>query len=121
MAPGHVRLCYDGHDVIAESEEASVAGAAGTDRRVHCIVTGIVQGVGFRYHTRDEAVQLGLRGWVRNLADGSVEVVAEGPEETLRQLVAWLGRGPRSARVDGVDTRWEAATGEYHDFRITRS
>jgi acylphosphatase len=116
--PWHsVRLCYDGRDVIAESGGASVAGA---DRRVHCSVTGIVQGVGFRYYTRDEALRLGLRGWVRNLDDGRVEVVAEGPEEALQQLVAWLGRGPRSARVDRVDTRWEAATGQYHDFRITR-
>jgi acylphosphatase len=87
---------------------------------VHCIVTGIVQGVGFRYHTRDEAVRLGLRGWVRNLPDDSVEVVAEGPEEALRQLVTWLGHGPRAARVDDVNTRWEAATGQFHDFRITR-
>ena len=90
------------------------------ERRVHCIVTGIVQGVGFRYHTRDEAVRLGLRGLVRNLDDGSVEVVAEGAEEALRQLVTWLGRGPRSARVDHVDTEWGAATGQYHDFRIAR-
>jgi acylphosphatase len=64
---------------------------AGTDRRVHCIVTGIVQGVGFRYYTRDEAMRLGLRGWVRNLDDGNVEVVVEGPEEALQQLVTWLG------------------------------
>ena len=92
---------------------------ASVDRRVQCTVTGIVQGVGFRYHTRDEAVRLGLRGLVRNLDDGGVEVVAEGPEEALRQLVTWLGHGPRGARVDRVDTGWEAATGQYHDFRIT--
>ena len=59
------------------------------ERRVHCIVTGVVQGVGFRYHTCDEAVRLGLRGLVRNLDDGRVEVVAEGAEEALRQLVTW--------------------------------
>lgn len=102
---------------LRNREEVSVAGV---NRRVHCIVTGLVQGVGFRYHTRDEAVRLDLQGWVRNLDDGRVEVVAEGPEETLRQLVAWLGRGPRSARVDNVDTRWEAATGQHHNFHITR-
>ena len=65
----------------------------------HFLVWGRVQGVCFRWACRDEALKLGLTGWVRNLADGSVEVTAEGPEVQLDALRAWLGKGPPSARV----------------------
>jgi acylphosphatase len=67
------------------------------------VVRGLVQGVGFRYATRTEARRLGLRGWVRNRADGSVEVVAVGAEPELDALARWAGRGPRGARVDAVE------------------
>ena len=62
--------------------------------------------VGFRYFVLEEAQALGLTGWVRNTNDGSVELVAEGPEERLRQLEATLSDGPRHARVDSVEARW---------------
>ena len=62
--------------------------------------------VGFRYFVVEEAQALDLAGWVRNLGDGSVELVAEGPEERLRQLEAMLSAGPRLARVDEVEARW---------------
>lgn len=66
-------------------------------------ITGRVQGVGFRAATCNTARGAGLRGWVRNRADGDVEVVATGSQEALMQLREWLARGPRSARVNRVD------------------
>ncbi len=68
-------------------------------RRVRVIVSGQVQGVGFRYHTRRVADRLGVTGWVRNLPDGTVEVEAEGDEKSVEDLVAWLADGPAGAQV----------------------
>jgi acylphosphatase len=62
-----------------------------------------VQGVGFRAATAHEARRLGVEGWVRNLPDGTVEVAAGGAPEAVDALLAWLGQGPRGARVTGVD------------------
>jgi acylphosphatase len=67
------------------------------------VIRGLVQGVGFRHATRGEAQRLGLRGWVRNCADGSVEAVALGDEEQLDALARWARRGPPAARVESVD------------------
>jgi acylphosphatase len=69
---------------------------------LHVRVTGIVQGVGFRWFVRERARRLGLAGWVRNLADGSVEVVASGDAHQLDLLRGELRRGPNGARVDGL-------------------
>jgi acylphosphatase len=66
-------------------------------------VRGRVQGVGFRYSLRDEATRLRLAGWVRNRLDGSVEALAQGDATAVDALVAWARRGPRGARVDGLD------------------
>lgn len=66
------------------------------------LVRGRVQGVRFRIATRDEALRLGLRGHARNLADGSVEVLAAGDDAAIDALQRWLQRGPRLARVDEV-------------------
>lgn len=65
-------------------------------------VTGRVQGVGFRYALRDEAVCLGLAGWVRNRHDGSVEALLQGPEQAVEELVAWARRGPPAAQVRAI-------------------
>jgi acylphosphatase len=65
-------------------------------------ITGRVQGVGFRYATQREAARAGVRGWVRNRADGSVEVLAQGERAALDALLAWARRGPPGARVDDV-------------------
>jgi acylphosphatase len=69
------------------------------------LVRGRVQGVGFRWFVQREAFELGLRGWVRNTADGDVEVLAAGSEEQLRQLYARLARGSRGSRVDDIEQR----------------
>lgn len=79
-------------------------------------ITGYVQGVGFRYFARKSAVGLGLRGYVRNRADGSVEVLAEGPREDVDALMDQLRVGPRYASVDDVDVTWEAPKGNLVGF-----
>jgi acylphosphatase len=86
--------------------------------RAHLIVEGRVQGVWFRDSTRQEAVRLGLSGWVKNRFDGTVEVVAEGPSERVRTLVSWCHHGPPAARVTGVREFKEDFTGEFESFRI---
>lgn len=69
-------------------------------RRVHLRIDGFVQGVNFRYYTRQRAASLGLAGWVRNCPDGSVEIVAQGDAESVEALVNWARHGPSMARVD---------------------
>jgi acylphosphatase len=77
--------------------------------RLTAFVKGRVQGVGFRWWTRARALELGLSGSATNLADGRVEVVAEGPEEACRRLLALLRTGP--GRVEFVSERWDVARG----------
>jgi len=86
--------------------------------RLHAIIEGHVQGVGFRYFVQDAAVALGLTGWVRNRWDGTVEVVAEGERQALNKFFTSLQRGPRSSTVSGVNPQWQPATGEFSDFRL---
>lgn len=69
---------------------------------MHGFVSGKVQGVSFRQHTQDEAERLELDGWVRNLADGRVEVLFEGEEQAVHELAAWLEHGPERAEVSGL-------------------
>jgi acylphosphatase len=71
--------------------------------RCRAIVRGLVQGVGFRMNTRAEALRLGISGSARNLADGSVEVVAQGDRESVDELIGWLRTGPRFATVHSVE------------------
>ncbi len=86
--------------------------------QLRMIVSGRVQGVGFRYATLDEAQELGLKGWVRNLPSGEVEIVAEGREDVLRMLVAWAHLGPPAARVGNVHEEWSEDVGHFAGFRI---
>ena len=87
-------------------------------RRVNIFVSGLVQGVFFRSETRARARELGLFGWVRNLPDGRVEILAEGEKEKLEKLVEWVKRGPDSARVDGLEIDWQEYKGEFKNFEI---
>ncbi|HWQ83665.1 MAG TPA: acylphosphatase [Anaerolineales bacterium] len=89
--------------------------------RLHAIVEGTVQGVGFRYFVQDAAKLLGLNGWVRNRRDGTVEIQAEGERSRLEQLLAAVRRGPRSAHVMGVDFAWQEYSGEFSDFRVRQT
>lgn len=81
-------------------------------------VTGLVQGVYYRASARDAAAGLGLTGWVRNEADGSVAAVAEGPEPLVAEFVAWCRRGPTAARVDALEASFGPATGEFDAFFV---
>lgn len=87
-------------------------------QRLLAQISGLVQGVYFRDTTRQQAQALGVAGWVRNLADGSVEVLAEGPKAQLDTLLQFLHRGPQLARVDKVQAQWQAATGEFSGFEV---
>jgi acylphosphatase len=80
--------------------------------RARVRVRGRVQGVFFRVETRDRARSLGLAGWVRNCADGTVEAVFEGEPKPVESMIDWCGRGPAGAHVDSVDVKWEEAAGE---------
>jgi len=86
--------------------------------RLHAIVSGIVQGVNFRYYTTRQAQSLGVTGWVANRWDGAVEVVAEGARAQVQTLLDWLHQGPPSATVTGVQVDWEQATGEFTSFNV---
>lgn len=93
-----------------------------TAQRLTARVTGRVQGVGFRWWVRRHAVARNLTGWVMNADDErSVEIVAEGPPESLDELERLLHRGPSGAVVDAVSVQRGAASGEFADFGIVRS
>ena len=85
---------------------------------VHTIVEGRVQGVGFRFFAREAARRLGLKGSVRNLPDGSVEVEAIGDRAALQKLVGQLQRGPGMAYVTDVRTEWSDNEPVFTDFRV---
>jgi len=87
-------------------------------QQLRAIVHGRVQGVSFRYYTQQQALRHGLVGHVRNLPDGTVEVVAEGEPTALQALLVWLHRGPRMARVDEVQELWGEPTGRYRRFAV---
>jgi len=79
--------------------------------RRHAVVSGVVQGVGFRWSARERAQALGVAGYARNLVDGTVAVEAEGEATAVEDFLAWLSSGPPSAAVSGVDVRVVAPTG----------
>ncbi|MGA2819889.1 MAG: acylphosphatase [Anaerolineales bacterium] len=86
--------------------------------RLHARVHGLVQGVGFRVFVIRRAEVLGLTGWVGNRSGGSVEVVAEGPRSLLVELLGDLGKGPRAAEVERVESEWLAPTSEFTQFHV---
>ncbi len=85
---------------------------------VHLIVSGYVQGVGFRYYTRVHANRMGVRGWVRNNPDGTVEIEAEAPHTTLKEFIAAVRRGPSHGNVRAIDATWKTAEGHPAGFHI---
>ena len=86
--------------------------------RAHLLISGIVQGVGYRYSCHREAASRELLGWVRNLPDGRVEAVLQGPKEEVEGMIRWCYRGPSEARVSDIDVRYEDAGDGLGDFRI---
>ena len=89
--------------------------------RIRVFAGGRVQGVAYRFFAKKYAARLGLTGWVRNLDDGRVEVLAEGPAGPIESFLERLREGPSLARVDSFDVRREPSTGEFADFRIAFS
>jgi acylphosphatase len=89
--------------------------------RVRVFAGGRVQGVAYRFYAEKCAARLGVSGWVRNLPDGRVEVLAEGSGEVVESFLDLLKEGPRLALVESFDVRREPSTGEFADFRIVFS
>lgn len=102
-------------------EPSAAAPSPGEPQRAHVHISGRVQGVYYRSAATEQARVLGLRGVVRNLPSGEVELIAEGPLAALQQLIAWCRLGPPAARVDKVAVRFDPATDEFPDFRVLRS
>lgn len=88
--------------------------------QVHLFISGQVQGVLFRMHAHKKATSLKLTGWVRNLGDGRVEILAEGEPEILENFVDWCHQGPPAAQVENVEAQWhDEEENSCRDFRIT--
>jgi acylphosphatase len=87
--------------------------------RAHAVISGRVQGVAYRYFAQKHAHAYDVKGWVKNLFDGRVEVLAEGERTSLELFLARLKEGPRMASVDGFDVYWEEYRGEFSGFEIT--
>jgi len=85
----------------------------------HLLISGRVQGVGFRYSMAEEAERLGVTGWVRNRRDGTVEAVVDGDPHALEAILAWARRGPRGARVADVQISENAGSFERFEMRAT--
>ncbi|WP_439593440.1 acylphosphatase [Microbacterium sp.] len=81
-------------------------------RRVHVVVRGVVQGVGYRYTMRMIAREAGVTGWVRNLRDGSVEAEVEGTDAQVDEVLAWMAEGPPGSRVDAATVTGAAPVAE---------
>lgn len=87
-------------------------------KRLSVFWSGRVQGVGFRYTAESAALDLGVSGWVRNLPDGRVEALCEGPEKALKTFLERIAEGPMKGYIRRAEVRWDKATGEFDGFRI---
>ena len=90
-------------------------------QRVHVVVKGRVQGVGFRAHVQYSARQIGVTGWVRNVGYDTVEAVGEGERAKLERFVEAVKAGPVGAQVEDAEVEWQNATEEWSDFQMRRS
>lgn len=88
--------------------------------QVRAVIRGVVQGVGFRYHTCQTAQQLGVKGFVRNQPDGTVELVAVGTSDQLKSLLHWANQGPAGARVTHVEAEPYTGSARFDGFTIER-
>jgi acylphosphatase len=86
--------------------------------RAHVWVSGRVHGVFYRSTTRRVAKRFGLTGWVKNLRDGRVEAIFEGPRENVDEMIKFCNEGPPAAIVKNVEVKWEDPTGKFDDFDI---
>ena len=86
--------------------------------RARVRVAGRVQGVFFRESTAERAKRLGVRGWIKNNPDGTVEATFEGPQSKVREMVRWCEKGPELARVDNINVKYGKFIGEFNNFEI---
>lgn len=84
----------------------------------HCLVSGRVQGVSYRYSAQQQAHKLGVTGWVRNLADGRVELLLQGKTQALEEMLRWASRGPRFAKVTSLEVSEQIPDSTITDFKI---
>ena len=89
-------------------------------KRVHLIISGRVQGVFYRYSTKQKAEQLGIKGWVRNLSNGNVEALLEGDEKNINEMISWCKKGPEHSDVTNIELISEKPINEFEDFKILR-
>lgn len=87
-------------------------------KQVTLKIIGRVQGVFYRSETQDKAISLGLKGWVKNNADDSVTVLAQGQEDKLREFISWCWEGPSLAAVEKIEERWQEPKEHFADFKI---
>jgi len=87
-------------------------------KRVHLIISGRVQGVGYRYFVREKADQCNIKGWVKNNIGGTVEVVAEGDDKDIQTFVDYCRKGPSLSLIENVNINYEDPTKEFHGFEI---
>ena len=87
-------------------------------KRLHLIIKGRVQGVFYRHNTKKKALALNLKGYVKNIPDGNVEVMAEGPESNLKILLEWCWHGSPFSKVDDIEVKWSDSKGNYTDFSV---
>lgn len=85
---------------------------------IHCVITGLVQGVAYRTYVQESATELILVGYVKNMADGSVLVVAQGAPDTLKTFVEYLHEGSLLSRVEGVAVEWRSASATFSEFSL---
>jgi acylphosphatase len=111
-------LRYLGAEAPAQDTVMSDAPPAMPLVRLTATVRGRVQGVNFRQSAVREATRLGLTGWVMNRDDGAVDTVAEGLRSAVEAYAAWLAKGPRTAWVSRLETRWSDGSGEFTDFAL---
>lgn len=89
-------------------------------KRAYIKIYGYVQGVSFRYSAKAKAEELGIRGWVRNFQDGSVQIEAEGENDKLKKFIVWCNHGPISARVEKVDSESGGRLKNFKEFIIKK-
>ena len=87
-------------------------------KTIHCLISGRVQGVCFRMYTQQQARIYGVTGWVRNLQDGRVEVLASGEENSLKQMKQWLRKGPSMARVTHIEVDESDQSEKFEEFTV---
>lgn len=86
--------------------------------QANILVSGFVQGVGFRHYVRSKAKELGLSGWVKNVPDGSVNAIFQGPKEKIEEIIKDCKKGPFLSEVERVDVKWEKTEEKFDDFVI---